>query len=118
MLLARGLLFGLMMVFASMSGCLEGSPSEDIHGEDYNGTPLANGNAGDFTLIDQDGNNFSLSSLEGDLVVVSFIFTRCTDTCPLITSKLRQVGANLGDKMGKDVYFVSVTMDPEYDTQE
>ena len=118
MLLARGLLFGLMMVFASMSGCLEGSPSEDIHGEDYNGTPLANGNAGDFTLIDQDGNNFSLSSLEGDLVVVSFIFTRCTDTCPLITSKLRQVGADLGDKMGKDVYFVSVTMDPEYDTQE
>ena len=73
MLLVRGLLIGLMLVFASMAGCLEGSPSEDIHGEHYNGTPLANGNAGDFTLIDQDGENFTLSSLEGDLVVVSFI---------------------------------------------
>jgi len=118
MLLVRGLLIGLMLVFASMAGCLEGSPSEDIHGEHYNGTPLANGNAGDFTLIDQDGENFTLSSLEGDLVVVSFIFTRCTDTCPLITSKLRQVETDLGDKMENDVHFVSVTLDPEYDTQE
>ena len=114
----RGAVLSLMLLLASMAGCLDDSPAEDIHGEHYMGTPLSNGNAGDFILIDQNGENFSLSSLEGDLVVVSFIFTRCTDTCPLITSKLRQVETDLGDKMESDVNFVSVTLDPEYDTQE
>ena len=114
----RGAVLTLMLLLASMAGCLDDSPAEDIHGEHYMGTPLSNGNAGDFILIDQNGENFSLSSLEGDLVVVSFIFTRCTDTCPLITSKLRQVETDLGDKMESDVNFVSVTLDPEYDTQE
>jgi len=116
--ITRTLFLGLILLISSMAGCLDGSPAEDIHGEDYNGTPLANGNAGDFILIDQNGDNFSLSSLKGDLVVVSFIFTRCTDTCPLISSKLRQAEADLGDKMEDDVKFVSVTLDPEYDTQE
>jgi len=114
----RGVVLSLLLLLASMAGCLDDSPAEDIHGEHYMGTPLSNGNAGDFILMDQNGENFSLSSLEGDLVVVSFIFTRCTDTCPLITSKLRQVEADLGDKMENDVNFVSVTLDPEYDTQE
>jgi len=107
-----------MMLISAFAGCMGDSPSEHMHGEDYKGVPLTSGSAGDFTLEDHTGQNFSLSSLEGDLVVVSFIFTRCPDTCPLITSKLRHVADELGDKIGDEVHFVSVSLDPEYDTTE
>lgn len=107
-----------MMLLSAFAGCMGDSPSEHMHGEDYKGVPLTSGSAGDFTLEDHTGQNFTLSSLEGDLVVVSFIFTRCPDTCPLITSKLRHVADELGDKVGDEVHFVSVSLDPEYDTKE
>ena len=115
---SKPLLFALILILASIAGCVGDSPSEHIHGEEYKGTPLTSGNAGDFTLIDQNGENFTLSSLKGDVVVVSFIFTRCTDTCPLITSKLRTVVEDLGDDVGKEVHFVSISMDPQYDNVE
>ena len=108
----------IMMLISAFAGCMGDSPSEHMHGEDYKGVPLTSGSAGDFTLEDHTGQNFTLSSLEGDLVVVSFIFTRCPDTCPLITSKLRHVVDELGDKVGDEVHFVSVSLDPEYDTKE
>ena len=108
----------IMMLISAFAGCMGDSPSEHIHGEDYKGVPLTSGSAGDFTLEDHTGQSFTLSSLEGDLVVVSFIFTRCPDTCPLITSKLRHVADELGDKVGNEVHFVSVSLDPEYDTKE
>lgn len=115
---SKSLFITLTLILASIAGCVGDSPSEHIHGEEYKGTPLTSGNAGDFTLIDQNGENYTLSSLKGDIVVVSFIFTRCTDTCPLITSKLRTVVEDLGDDVGKEVHFVSISMDPQYDTAE
>ena len=108
----------IMMLISAFAGCMGDSPSEHMHGEDYKGVPLTTGSAGDFILEAHTGQNFTLSSLEGDLVVVSFIFTRCPDTCPLITSKLRHVFDELGDKIGDEVHFVSISLDPEYDTKE
>ena len=101
----------LVLLVTPLTGCLKDSPSGEINGNEYNGTPLASGNAGDFSLIDRDGSNFSLSSLKGDITVVNFIFTSCPDVCPLDTSKLRTASNELGD----DVKFVSITMDPEFD---
>lgn len=54
--------------------------------------------------------------LEGKTVVVSFIFTSCTDACPLINQNLEKIQQRLGDRMGKDVVFVSISVDPETDT--
>lgn len=101
----------LILLAASLAGCLGDSPSGEIIGDEYNGTPLASGNAGDFSLIDRDNSNFSLSSLKGNITVVNFIFTSCPDVCPLDTSKLRTASNELGD----DIKFVSITMDPEFD---
>jgi len=114
----KELSISIMVFISAFAGCMGDSPSEHMHGEDYKGVPLTSGSAGDFTLEDHTGQNVTLSSLEGDLVVVSFIFTRCPDTCPLITSKLRHVADELGDKVGDEVHFVSVSLDPEYDTKE
>ncbi len=49
-------------------------------------------------------------------VVVSFIYTRCTKQCGLITANLARVQRELGDRVGKDIFFYSITLDPERDT--
>lgn len=74
----------------------------------------------DSILLDQDGRavRFYSDVLEGNVVVVNFIFTRCTDACPLLTRRMNAVRRALGDRFGRDVRFVSISVDPEYDTPQ
>ncbi len=51
-------------------------------------------------------------------VVINFIYTSCPDACPLETAKLREVQTILGDRVGKDTFFYSITIDPARDTPE
>ncbi|BDG04030.1 SCO family protein [Anaeromyxobacter oryzae] len=53
--------------------------------------------------------------LRGHVVLLSFMFTRCFDACPLITRKMNAVRTELGDRFGPDVQFVSLSVDPEND---
>jgi protein SCO1 len=69
-----------------------------------------------FTLTTQDERRLSLVDLRGRVVVVTFIYATCTDTCPLLTAKLVSLQARLGADFGARVFFVSVTVDPERDT--
>lgn len=78
------------------------------------GTPLGGDPAPDFALTDHRGRETSLSSLRGRVVVLTFLYTSCPDTCPLITTKLGQVHDRLGEQ-ARDVAFVAVTVDPERD---
>lgn len=55
--------------------------------------------------------------IEGKVVLINFIYTWCPDTCPVETARLLQVARLLGDRLGDDVHFYSITIDPEYDTQ-
>ena len=55
--------------------------------------------------------------IEGKVVLINFIYTTCPDTCPLETSRLLEVKRILGDRVGKDVFIYSITVDPENDTQ-
>ena len=50
------------------------------------------------------------------MVVINFIYTKCTDQCPMETAKLAQVQRLLGDRVGRDVFFYSITIDPQRDT--
>ena len=72
----------------------------------------------DTELVDQDGRpvRFYEDVLKGKVVVVSFMFTRCTSACPLLAVKLNAVRRELGDEFGKSVHFVTLTVDPEFDT--
>ncbi|MFT7558490.1 MAG: protein SCO1/2 [Flavobacteriales bacterium] len=56
--------------------------------------------------------------IEGKIVAVNFIYTSCPDTCPLETAQLARVQRIMGDRVGKDVHFYSITIDPENDTPE
>lgn len=69
-----------------------------------------------FTLIAQDERRISLADLRGKVVVLTFIYTACADTCPLLTAKMAALQGRLGADFGTRVFFVSVTVDPERDT--
>ena len=54
----------------------------------------------------------------GKSVAINLVYTRCTASCPLETAKLTQVQRIFGDRMGKDVFFYSISIDPKNDTPE
>src|SRR6266478_1490607 len=72
--------------------------------------------APDFALLDQDGAGFTLASLRGKVVVVTFIYTRCNQACPLLTTKMASAQERLGADFGSRVHFVSISVEPEVDT--
>jgi len=76
------------------------------------------GAAAEFRLTTQDGVPLALADLQGKVAVISFIYTSCADTCPLLTTKLVGIQKSLGDAFGKDVFFLSITVDPEHDRPE
>jgi protein SCO1 len=71
-----------------------------------------------FTLTSQDGAQISLANLGGKVVAVTFIFTRCTATCPVLTPMMSLVQDRLGRDFGSNIVFASITVDPEHDTPE
>jgi protein SCO1/2 len=71
---------------------------------------------GDFTLTDQDGRPFSLSSLRGNAVLIFFGYTMCPDACPTTLSKLSAAYARLTPDERARVKALYITIDPERDT--
>src|SRR6266850_1338387 len=69
-------------------------------------------------LTTQDGVkvHFYDDLVKGKMVAINLIYTSCQYQCPLETARLAQVQRLLGDRMGRDVFFYSITIDPEYDT--
>jgi protein SCO1 len=57
-------------------------------------------------------------ALKDKVVLINFVFTQCGDTCPLITARLVQVKKELGEAFGRDVRFISISVDPEHDRPE
>jgi protein SCO1/2 len=72
------------------------------------------------TLITQDGKpvKFYDDLIKGKIVAIDLIYTQCKDECPLETARLRQVQKLLGDRVGKDIFFYSISIDPKHDTPE
>jgi protein SCO1/2 len=78
------------------------------------GTELEAKDAPDFTLTDGlRGDVVSLSSLRGRVVVLSFLYTRCPDVCPITAAKFRATQKTIGTDTAE---FVAVSVDPEGDT--
>ena len=97
-------------------------PSSLAHGPGHGTTEEQRlptiGAAPDFSLTSQDGGQVGLHDLLGKVVAVAFIYTSCTDVCPLLTAKMAQVRDELGPDFGRSIRFASITVDPERDTPE
>ncbi len=72
--------------------------------------------APEFTLTDQEGQPLSLADLRGEAVLLDFIFTRCAGPCPILTSAHVSLQRALPAEVAQGTRFLSVSLDPEYDT--
>ena len=72
------------------------------------------------TLTTQDGEQvrFYDDLVKGKIVAINLIYTTCKYACPLETARLTQVAKLLGDRMGRDIFFYSITIDPDHDTPQ
>lgn len=95
----------LMLAAAPAMAAPEGSP----WGADY---------FPNVELVNQDGKKvrFYDDLIKGKAVVINFIYATCPGPCPLETANLRQVQERLGDRVGREIFMLSITLDPETDT--
>ena len=72
----------------------------------------------DVELINQDGKKVRFYSdvLKGKTVIVNAFFTSCTSVCPPMNRNMEKIQEAFGDRVGRDVYLVSLTVNPETDT--
>jgi len=69
---------------------------------------------GEFKFIDQSRKPVSHNDLLGKVWIANFIFTRCAGPCPIMTHSMRK----LQDELPPEVDFISISVDPDYDTPE
>ena len=72
----------------------------------------------DVELLNQNGEKVRFYSdvLKGKTVIVNAFFTTCTSVCPPMNRNMEKIQEVLGDRVGRDVFLVSITVDPEVDT--
>ncbi len=56
--------------------------------------------------------------VQGKIVVFNMMYAVCTGICPSNTANLRQVQQALGSRLGKDIFMVSMTLQPQFDTPQ
>ncbi|HLL02970.1 MAG TPA: SCO family protein [Myxococcaceae bacterium] len=105
-----------LLLLLLLSGWAQGQPAVAGSPEDEKSRAWFT----DTVLVTQDGKkvHFYSDVLKNRVVVISFLFTRCPTACPLITQQLNQLKARLAERFGREVFFVSISVDSEYDTPE
>ncbi len=100
----------VLCLLVILAGCGTG-------GDKLTGTSLDKTPAPDFTLTDQNGKTVTLSSLRGNVIALTFIYTHCTDICPLIAQKFHTAYQDLSPSVQQHVKLLAVTVDPARDDQ-
>jgi protein SCO1/2 len=74
----------------------------------------------DVPVVDQDGNavRFYSDLVKDRVVAVNFVFTTCTTICPPMGATFAKLQKLLGDRSGREVHLISVSVDPATDTPE
>ncbi|WP_298824647.1 SCO family protein [uncultured Piscinibacter sp.] len=74
----------------------------------------------DTKLVDQDGRALNLQRevIGSRIVVVDFVYTTCTTVCPLASAIFADLQTQLGERVGRDVVLVTITVDPVRDTPQ
>ncbi len=72
------------------------------------------GDVPDFSLLERNGQPVTKADLLGKVWIAGFIFTRCVEECPLLSSRMAKLQDALATE--DDVRLVSISVDPEHDT--
>ena len=113
----RQIMAAVMILCLMLPGCT--APIEDeidiFYGQDL---PLDDPeyDLDDFSLMNFDGNMTNLSDYEGQVLIVSFVYSRCPDVCPIVSANLRSVAEQLPDDYGTNFSIIAITVDPWWDT--
>lgn len=115
-----------MSCASTFAGCSDTSEAEPTAAEPLHGRDRSSGGAmwgasffPNIPLVTHRGEHVRFFDLIKDKVVaINFIYTKCADTCPMETARMLEVQKLLGDRVGKDVFFFSISIDPENDTPE
>jgi protein SCO1/2 len=72
----------------------------------------------DVVLVNQNGEKMRFYSdlLQGKVVIINSFFGTCKETCLPMNRNLAKVQQALGDRLGKDVHIISISVDPAVDT--
>lgn len=70
----------------------------------------------EFSFINQDGDPFTEKDLNDKITILDFIFTSCAGPCPIMTHNM--TGLYRSFSQVEEVQFVSITVDPDVDTQD
>ena len=116
--LDNGRILGLTLSIAiALITVLSGCGNDQTEAE-FNGTVLKSAELSpQFNLSNQFGQSVTLESLQGRVVVLTFLYTYCPDVCPIITTQLKGVQGQLEEEANA-VEFVAISVDPERDTVE
>ncbi|HZH12878.1 MAG TPA: SCO family protein [Archangium sp.] len=105
----------LALAFCLHAHAAEGGPKAP-------NTPEEKGRAWftDTQLVTHEGKQVRFYSdvLKDRVVVISFLFTRCNTACPMIAARLNRIREQLGERFGREVTFISISVDPENDTPQ
>jgi protein SCO1/2 len=112
---ARLAITASMGALSLLAGALAAAPGTAFAGSPWGADYFPN-----VPLVNQDGVvvRFYDDLIKGKAVAVNLIYTHCTASCPLETAKMAQVQKLLGDRVGKDIFFYSISIDPKRDTPE
>jgi cytochrome oxidase Cu insertion factor (SCO1/SenC/PrrC family) len=74
----------------------------------------------DVEVLDQDGNrvHFYRDLIKGKTIAINFIFTTCTTICPPLAATFARVQKEMGEKVGRDIHLISISVDPVTDTPQ
>jgi protein SCO1 len=72
------------------------------------------------TLTTHEGREvrFYQDLIKGKIVLINFMYATCTNSCPTFTANLVRVQRLFGNRIGRDVFMYSISLDPEHDTPE
>ena len=109
----------ILVLFIACSSLLAQEPSQTSkQAPSANGESAAKNYFTDVLLVNQNGEKMRFYSdlLQGKVVVINSFFATCTGSCLPLNRNLEKLQKALGDYMGKEVYFISISVDPSVDT--
>jgi protein SCO1/2 len=116
--LITGLIAVLLIAAASPAPAQSGSASPVPADANNGGNSAAHKYFTDVVLVNQRGEELRFYSdlLKDRIVIINTFFTTCTSVCPPMTRTLERIQEWLGDRLGKDVFILSISVDPLVDT--
>jgi protein SCO1/2 len=110
------ILAGAGLGAAGCGGGRHAAPATTTHAHGAQSTTVRTDPSPAFSLRDQDGRRVSLAAQRDSVVLVTFLYTRCPDVCPLLATNLNTALRLLAARERSQVRVLAISVDPEHDT--